>query len=109
VSMVVSVLQLRVVVMMLLPVVFALVAREVSRDGSPKTLLCSSFKIVVAVTVLLAIIKSGMNCVLVVWVRMSIVVMVEIMIQLRLRWVVLCVLSVGVMMMIAVVTQIVEL
>ena len=42
-------------------------------------------------------------------VRMSIVVMVEIVIQLRLRWMVCRILSVWVMVMVAVVTQVVVL
>ena len=46
---------------------------------------------------------------LVIWIRMSIVIMVEIMIQSRLCWVMLCVLSVGIMVMIAVVVQIIVL
>ena len=46
---------------------------------------------------------------LVVGVRMSIMVMVEIMIQLRLSWMVRCVLSVRVMVMGSVVTQVVVL
>ena len=46
---------------------------------------------------------------LVVGVRMSIVVMVEIMIQRRLRWMVRCVLSVRVMVIGSIVTQVVVL
>ena len=46
---------------------------------------------------------------LVVGVRMSIMVMVEIMIQFRLSWMVRCVLSVWVMVMVTVVTQVIVL
>ena len=58
-SMVVSVLKLWVVVMMLLPVMFASVVWEVSRDWSTSTLLSGSRKLIVAVIVLFAVIESG--------------------------------------------------
>ena len=58
-SMVVSVLKLWVVVMMLLPVMFASVMWEVSRDWSASTLLSGSRKLIVAVIVLFAVIESG--------------------------------------------------
>ena len=61
VSMIISVLQLRMVVMMLLPVVFTSVVWEVRREGSTDTLLSSSCKLIVAVIVLLAVIESGEN------------------------------------------------
>ena len=59
VRMVVSVLKLWVVVMMLLPVMFASVMWEVSRDWSTSALLSSSRKLIVAVIVLFTVIKSG--------------------------------------------------
>ena len=58
-SMVVSVLEFWVVVMMLLPVMFASVMWEVGRDWSTSTLLSGSGKLIVAVIVLFAVIKSG--------------------------------------------------
>ena len=58
-SMVVSVLKLWVVVMMLLPVMFTSVMWEVSRDWSSCTLLSGSRKLIVAVIMFLAVIKSG--------------------------------------------------
>ena len=109
VSMIISVLQLWVVVMVLLPVVLTSVVWEVRGDGSSDTLLSSSCKLVVAVIVLPAVVVSSMNCVLVIWIRMSIVVMVEIMIHLRLRRMMFGVLGVGVVVMVAVVAQIVIL
>ena len=59
VRMVVSVLKLWVVVMMLLPVMFASVMWEVSRDWSTSALLGGSRKLIVAVIMFLAVIKSG--------------------------------------------------